>query len=219
MRRRIQRSGATRRRGRPRGRACQSAHDDREQILGYATPHPAQGSRVRHRRLTQEVARTVTAQAGNLVDQRRNGRPRPRRRGLPRQTEHAHGGPLVFTEEKARHGLGDALDGASSAEPQGTLHIREQAGSAHRRPFPRGSKERGKGSALQLGSERGLALGGGRRGQCATAIPKIPLISRSRDRRNETRRPLISLGYARLKPNPVGQQRLHSTISPSALQE
>jgi hypothetical protein len=32
--------------------------------------------------------------------------------------------------------------------------------------------------------------------------------------RNETRRPLISLGYARLKPNPVGQQRLHSTIFP-----
>jgi hypothetical protein len=173
MRRRLQRSGATRRRGRPRGRACQSAHDDREQILGYATPHPAQGSRVRHRRLTQEVARTVTTQAGNLVDQRRNGRPRPRRRGLPRQTEHAHGGPLVFTREKARHGLGDALDGASSAEPARSISGNRPR-SAPGRPFPRGSKERGKGSALQLGSERGLALGGGRRGQCATAIPENP---------------------------------------------
>jgi hypothetical protein len=44
-------------------------------------------------------------------------------------------------------------------------------------------------------------------------------VSRSRERRNETRRPLISLGYARLNPNPVGQQRLHSTIFPFGPQE
>jgi hypothetical protein len=49
---------------------------------------------------------------------------------------------------------------------------------------------------------------------CDGHSPKILLVSRSRDRRNETRRPLISLGYARLKPNPVGQQRLRSTIFP-----
>jgi hypothetical protein len=78
-------------------------------MLGYATPHPGQGSRVRHRRPTHEAARTVTTQAEDLPDQRRNGRPRPRRRGLPRQTEHAHGGRLVFTRENARADLGQRL--------------------------------------------------------------------------------------------------------------
>jgi hypothetical protein len=31
-------------------------------MRGYATPHPGQGSRVRHRRDTHEAARTVTTQ-------------------------------------------------------------------------------------------------------------------------------------------------------------
>ena len=74
-------------------------------------------------------------------------------------------------------------------------------------------KERGKGSALQpKGAKRVLRLGAGITANVRR--PKILLISRSRERRNETRRPLISLGYARLKPNPVGQQRLRSTIFP-----
>jgi hypothetical protein len=42
---------------------------------GTCNAHPGQGSRVRHRRLTHEAARTVMTQAGNLPDQRRNGRP------------------------------------------------------------------------------------------------------------------------------------------------
>jgi hypothetical protein len=50
-------------------------------------------------------------------------------------------------------------------------------------------------------------------------FPKILLVSRSYEGRNETHRPLMSLGYARLKPNPVGQQRLHSTIFPFGPQE
>ena len=81
-------------------------------------------------------------------------------------------------------------------------------------------KERGKGSALQLkGAKRVLRLGAGAAANVRRPFPKILLISRSQKRRNETRRPLISLGYARLKPNPVGQQRLHSTIFPFGPQE
>ena len=189
-------------------------HDDCEHMRGYATPRPGQGSRVRHRRLTHEAARTVTTQAGNLADQRRNGRPRPRHRGLPRQTEHAHGGRLVFTRENARDGLGHALDGASSAEPARSISGNRPKPVQGRR-FPRRLQGAGARAApSNWGSERGLALGSGRRGQCATAIPRKSFSSRALRGRNETRRPLISLGYARLKPNPVGQQRLHSTIFP-----
>jgi hypothetical protein len=54
---------------------------------------------------------------------------------------------------------------------------------------------------------------------CDGHSPKILLISRSRERRNEIHRPLIPLGYARLKPNPVRQQRLRSTIFPFGPQE
>jgi hypothetical protein len=183
-------------------------------MLGYATPHPGQGSRVRHRRPTHEAARTVTTQAEDLPDQRRNGRPRPRRRGLPRQTEHAHGGRLVFTRENARADLGHALDGASSAEPARSISGNRPKSAPGRR-FPRRLQGAGQGQRPPTqGSEADLALGNVRR-----PFPKILLISRSRERRNETRRPLISLGYARLKPSPVGQQRLHSTIFPFGPQE
>ena len=116
---------------------------------------PAKGPRVRHRRLTHEAARTVTTQAGNLADQRRNGRPRPRRRGLPRQTEHAHGGRLVFTRENARDGFGHALDGASSAEPARSISGNRPK-SAPRATFSATpSRSGGKGSALQLGERSG----------------------------------------------------------------
>ncbi len=64
------------------------------------------------------------------------------------------------------------------------------------------------------GSKADLAFGGGRRGYVPRPFPKTLLVSRSYEGRNETHRPLMSLGYARLKPNPVGQQRLRSTIFP-----
>ena len=80
-------------------------------------------------------------------------------------------------------------------------------------------KERGKGSTLQLGERKGSRAWAGVAANVRRPFPKILLISRSQERRNETRRPLISLGYARLKPNPVGQQRLHSTIFPFGPQE
>jgi hypothetical protein len=54
---------------------------------------------------------------------------------------------------------------------------------------------------------------------CDGHSPKILLISRAQEGRNETHRPLISLGYGRLKPNPVGRQRLQSTIFPFGPQE
>jgi hypothetical protein len=49
---------------------------------------------------------------------------------------------------------------------------------------------------------------------CDGHSPKILLHLALLRGRNETHRLLISLGYARLKPNPVGQQRLYSTIFP-----
>ena len=64
------------------------------------------------------------------------------------------------------------------------------------------------------GTKEVSRLGVGVAANVLRPFPKILLISRSRERRNETRRPLISLGCARLKPNRVGQQRLHSTIFP-----
>ena len=64
------------------------------------------------------------------------------------------------------------------------------------------------------GSKADLAFGGGRRGYVPRPFPKTLLVSRSYEGRNETHRPLMSLGCARLKPNPVGQQRLRSTIFP-----
>ena len=64
------------------------------------------------------------------------------------------------------------------------------------------------------GIEAGLTLGAGVAANVRRPFPKILLVSRAQGGRNETHRPLISLGYGRLKPNPVGQQRLHSTIFP-----
>ena len=81
-------------------------------------------------------------------------------------------------------------------------------------------KERRKGSALQMGDRSGsCAWERASRPMSDGHSSKILLISRSQKGRNETRRPLISLGYARLKPNPVGQQRLRSTIFPFGPQE
>ena len=69
------------------------------------------------------------------------------------------------------------------------------------------------------GSKPDLAFGGGRRGYVPGPFLKTLLASRSYEGRNETHRPLMSLGCARLKPNPVGQQRLRSTIFPFGPQE
>jgi hypothetical protein len=95
------------------------------------------------------------------------------------------------------------------------LHIREQAEASGRATFSAMPSSSGaKTAPSNWGTEAGLTLGSGRRGQCATAIPRNPPHLALSEGRNETHRLLISLGYARLKPNPVGQQRLHSTIFP-----
>jgi len=104
----------------------------------------------------------------------------------------------------------------AQARRTGALHIREPAEIAARATLSATpSRSGGKGGAIQLkGAKRVPRLGAGVAANVRRPLPKILLVSRSRDRRNETRRPLISLGYARLKPNPVGQQRLRSTIFP-----
>jgi hypothetical protein len=200
-------------------RPARARHDDCERMRGHATPHPGQGSRVHHRRLTHEAARTVTTQAGNLPDQRRNGRPRPRHRGLPRQTEHAHGGRL---SSRGR-----------SPETASAMRLKAQARQNRHAPYPGTGRNRCKGDVFHdafnergqgqrpptRGSKRVSRLGAGVAANVRRPFPTILLVSRSRDRRNETRRPLMSVGYARLKPNPVGQQRLHSTIFPFGPQE
>jgi hypothetical protein len=111
------------------------------------------------------------------------------------------------------------LDGASSAEAatflSGNRRNRRQ-GDVFRDAFKaRGQEQRPPTGGPKLVSR----LGAGVAANVRRPFPKILLVSRSRERRNETRRPLISLGYARLKPNPVGQQRLHSTIFPFGPQE
>jgi hypothetical protein len=157
-------------------------------------------------------------QAGSVSDQLRKGRPRPRCRGLPRQTEYAHGGRLVFTREKPEAASTMRLTGQAwrnrHAPYPGTGRNRCKA-DAFRNAF----KERGRGQRPLTGDRSGSRACERASRPCDGHSPKILLISRSRERRNETRRPLISLGYARLKPNPVGQQRLHSTIFPFGPQE
>jgi hypothetical protein len=76
-------------------------------------------------------------------------------------------------------------------------------------------KERRQERLLQTrGREAGFhAWGRTSRRTCDGHSPKSLLISRLQGR-SETHRPLISLGYGRLKPNPVGRQRLRSTIFP-----
>ena len=77
------------------------------------------------------------------------------------------------------------------------------------------SRSGGKSGAFQLGGAKRVSrLGAGVAANVRRPFPKILLVSRSLEGRNETHRPLISLGYARLKPNPDGQQRLRSTIFP-----
>jgi hypothetical protein len=99
--------------------------------------------------------------------------------GLPRKTEHAHGGPLVFTSENARGGFDHALDGANSAEPTRSISGNRPKSSPGL-GFPRPpSRSGGVGGVLQLRSEAGLALGSGRRGQCATAIHRKSFSSRA----------------------------------------
>jgi hypothetical protein len=133
--------------------------------------------------------------------------------GFPRPTEHAHGSRLVFTRENARDGLGHALEGASSAEP--TRSIREQAEIGARADVFRDAfKERGQGQRPPTGGPKRVSRLGAGVPANVTAIPENRSHLALSEGRNETRRPLISLGYARLKPNPVGQQRLHSTIFP-----
>jgi hypothetical protein len=121
----------------------------------------------------------------------------------------------VFARENARDGFGHALESASSAEPARSLSGNRPRSAPGRRFLRRlqGAEAR---AAPSNSRERSGSHAWGRasRPMCDGHSPKILLISRSRDRRNETRRPLISLGYARLKPNPVGRQRLHSTIFP-----
>jgi hypothetical protein len=143
-------------------------------MRGHATPHPGQGSRVHHRHLTHEAARTVTTQAGNLADQPETAGPDRAAEGFAQQTEHAHGGRLVFTRKNARDGLGHALDGASSPEPARSIFGNRPKPAPGRR-FPRRLQGAGARAApSNSGIEASLTLGSGRRGQCATAIPDNP---------------------------------------------
>jgi hypothetical protein len=89
------------------------------------------------------------------------------------------------------------------------------------RRFPRRLQGAGgKGSALQMGERSGsCAWGRASRPMCDGHSPKILLISRSQKRRNQTRRPLLSLGYARLKPNRSASNGFTRRFSPSARQE
>jgi hypothetical protein len=199
----------------PRKAACESAPRRPRTHAGIC--NDASRPRIPRSSAPPSAARTVTS-SWNLAHQCRNGRLRPRRRGL-RRTERAYGDRLVFTREYARGGFDHALDGASSAEPTRCISGNRPKSSPGRR-FPRPpSRSGGEGGVLQLRSEAGLAWERASRPMCDGHSPKILLVSRSRDRRNETRRPLISLGYARLKPNPGGQQRLYSTIFPFDPQE
>jgi hypothetical protein len=173
-------------------------------------PRANPGPRVRRCRHRQ----TVTTQAGNLPNHRRNGQPRPRCQGLPRPTGDAHGGRLVFKREKTRHGPGHALDGASSRGAARSISGKRPKSTPGATLSATASSSQCKDSALQSERKADLAFGSGRRGYVPRPFPKTLLVSRSHKGRNDTHRPLRSLGCARLKPNPVGQQRLRSTIFP-----
>ena len=159
----------------PRKAACESAPRRPRTHAGIC--NDASRPRVPRSSAPPSAARTVTS-SWNLAHQCRNGRLRPRRRGL-RRTERAYGDRLVFTREYARGGFDHALDGASSAEPTRCISGNRPKSSPGRR-FPRPpSRSGGEGGVLQLRSEAGLALGSGRRGQCATAIHRKSFSSRA----------------------------------------
>ena len=155
---------------------ARARHDDCEHMRGYATPRLGQGSRVRH--AASIGGPDGNTQAGTLRISVETARSDRDAEGS-RRTEHAYGGRLVFTREYARGGFDHALDGASSAEPTRCISGNRPKSSPGRR-FPRPpSRSGGEGGVLQLRSEAGLALGSGRRGQCATAIHRKSFSSRA----------------------------------------
>src|ERR1700722_7783263 len=161
---------------------------------------PAKGPAFRHRRLTHEAARTVTTQAGNLADQRRNDRPVHAAEGF-RDRLTTRMAVAFFTRENARDGLDPALDGDARRNrhtPHSGTGRNRCKGAFSATP----SRSGGKVGALQMGRKWVSRLGAGVAANVRRPFPKILLVSRSRERRNGTRRPLISLGYAQLKPGP-----------------
>jgi hypothetical protein len=113
-------------------------------------------------------------------------------------------------------------------ETASAMRLRAQARRNRRAPYPGTGRDRRQGDAFcdafkerrqgrrlpTQGSEADLTLGAGVAANMRPPFTENPSRLALSEGRNETRRPLISLGYARLKPNPVGQQRLHSTIFP-----
>jgi hypothetical protein len=200
----------------PRKAACESAPRRPRTHAGIC--NDASRPRVPRSSAPPSAARTVTS-SWNLAHQCRNGRLRPRRRGL-RRTERAYGDRLVFTREYARGGFDHALDGASSAEPTRCISGNRPKSSPGRRfprPAPRSGGECG---VLQLRSEAGLALGSGRRGQCATAIHRKSFSSRALE--TAATRP-VARSYPSvmrgLSPTRAASNGCTRRFSPSAPQE
>ena len=188
--------------------------DRREHMLDMQSPRPGQGSRVRHRRLrTKRPGRWRRKPETFRISVETAG-PDCAAKGFPDQ--------LGMRMAVALSSRGRRPDTAPA------MRLTAQAQRERRAPYPGRGQNRRQGrrcprrlravSAKTAPSNRGskadLAFGGGRRGYVPRPFPKTLLVSRSYEGRNETHRPLMSLGYARLKPNPVGQQRLRSTIFP-----
>src|SRR6202453_765591 len=134
--------------------------------------------------------------------------------GFPDQLGDAHGGRLVFRRENARHGPGHALHGASSVEPARSISGKRPKSTPGATLSATPSSRGGKSGAFQVkGAKRISHLGVASRSM-GDGHSRKPFSSRALEGRNETHRQLISLGYGRLKPNPVGRQRLRSTIFP-----
>ena len=187
-------------------------------MRGHATPRPGQGSPAFVIAASLAKRPDGNDASPNLADQRRNSRPRPRCRGLPRQTEHAHGGRLVV--ENARDGLDQALGGARSEEPARSISGNRPKSMQGRHRPRRLQGVEGKGSALQLGERSGSrAWGRASQPMCAGHSQKS---FSSRALKIAATRPIAS-SYPSvmrgLSPSPVGQQRLHSTIFPFAPQK
>jgi hypothetical protein len=155
-----------------RKRPARTRHDDCEHMRGYATLHPGQGSRGRHRlpeRRKPGTLRISIETAGASRDAE----------GFPRQPERAYGGRLVFARENARDGFGHPLDGASSAEPARSISGNRPKPVQGRRCFPRRLQGAGQGQRPPTGGAKRVSrLGAGVAANVRRPFPKVVLISR-----------------------------------------
>ena len=153
-------------------------HDDCEHMRGYATTRLGQGSPVRHA-ASIEAARTVTMQAGTL-------RISVETAGSDRDAEGFPDG-LSTRMAVALSSRGSMPEAAS------TMRLTAQARRSRHAAYPGTGRNRRQGDVFRdplqgagaraapsnWGSEAGLALGSGRRGQCATAIHRKSFSSRA----------------------------------------